>query len=237
MIIDTVKVILPSIIAFWIGIGLTPFLTGYLYKNKMWKKRAGKLAIDGKQAEIFNSLHKEKEVGTPRMGGVVIWLSAFIAIIGIWMTAKLLPGELTSKLDFLSRNQTWIPFSILIFGSLIGLFDDYLEVKNVTEKNGGLSLKKRLLAVVAIGLSAGLWFFLKLDVTGINLPIIGVLELGWLFVPFFAVVTLAIYSGGIIDGIDGLAGGIFVIIFSAYATIAFFLEQINLAAFCAMVAG
>ncbi len=238
MIIDTVKVIAPAIIAFSIGIGITPFLTEYLYKNKMWKKRAGKIAMDGKEAEVFNSLHKEKEVGTPRMGGVVIWLSATLTIVGIWIIAKLAPSDLTSKIDFLSRNQTWIPFFTLIIGSLIGLFDDFLEVQNSSSNNnGGLSLKKRLLAVIILGLLAGSWFYFKLDITGINLPVFGILNLGWLFVPFFALVTLVIYSGGIIDGIDGLAGGVFAIMFSAYATIAFFLEQINLAAFCAMLSG
>ncbi|TSC60889.1 MAG: phospho-N-acetylmuramoyl-pentapeptide transferase [Parcubacteria group bacterium Gr01-1014_107] len=73
--------------------------------------------------------------------------------------------------------------------------------------------------------------------TGVNLPWWGELYMGWLFIPFFALVTLAIYSGGVIDGIDGLAGGVMATIFSAYAVIAFSLEQINLAAFCAMLSG
>lgn len=237
MVIDVVKIFLPAVIAFGIGIFITPFLTNYLYSQKMWKKKAGKIASNGEEAVIFNQLHKEKEVGTPRMGGAVIWISSLITIIGIWILAKLIPTELTFKMDFLSRNQTWIPFFALMFGSLLGLIDDFLEVKNESEKNGGLPLKKRLLAVGAIGLLAGAWFFFKLEISGINLPVFGVFEIGWLFIPFFALVTLAIYSGGIIDGLDGLAGGIFAIIFSAYSIIAFFLEQINLAAFCAMIAG
>jgi phospho-N-acetylmuramoyl-pentapeptide-transferase len=48
---------------------------------------------------------------------------------------------------------------------------------------------------------------------------------------------MAVYSGGIIDGLDGLAGGIFASMFSAYAGIAFFQNQINLAAFCALLVG
>ena len=40
-----------------------------------------------------------------------------------------------------------------------------------------------------------------------------------------------------VDGLDGLAGGLLAIIFMAYAVIAFFQQQIDLAAFCAVVAG
>jgi len=50
-------------------------------------------------------------------------------------------------------------------------------------------------------------------------------------------VTLATFSGGVIDGIDGLSGGVFASIFAAYGGIAFFRGQIDLAAFCAVIAG
>jgi len=230
------KIFIPAVLAFWVGIAFTPILTNYLYKHEMWKKKAGKITSDGKEASIFNELHKEREVGIPRMGGIVIWLSSALTIIGIWLISKLWPTELTTKMDFLSRDQTWIPFFALIFGSLIGLIDDYLEVKN-RNQNGGLPLKNRLAVVITIGLLSGLWFFLKLDISGINLPGWGILQMGWLFIPFFALVTLAIYSGGVIDGLDGLAGGVFAIIFSAYTIIAFSLGQYNLASFSAMLSG
>ena len=238
MILDTVKVFLPAVIAFILGIAMTPIVAGFLYKHQMWKKKAGKIAYDGKEATVFNGLHKEKEVGTPRMGGMIIWLSAFLTILGIWIISKISPSEAILKIDFLSRDQTWLPFFTLIIGSLVGLIDDFLETKGSVEKiSMGLSLKKRLLVVGLIGALIGFWFFFKLDVRGINIPGWGIFELGWLFIPFFALVTLAIYSGGVIDGIDGLAGGIFAIIFSAYTAIAFTLNQINLAAFCAMLTG
>ncbi|MDO8510441.1 MAG: hypothetical protein Q7S15_02345, partial [bacterium] len=238
MIIDIVKVFLPSTIAFFLGIALTPLLTYYLYKYKMWKKRPGKMSPDGHDTPIFNELHKEREVGTPKMGGVIIWLSTLITVTGIWAVAKLFPGEITSKLDLLSRNQTWIPLATLILGSLIGLVDDFMDVAGSASHVGrGLSLYKRIAIVALIGLLAALWFYFKLDVTGIGIPFSGELYLGWLFVPFFVLVTLAIYSGGVIDGIDGLAGGLFATMFAAYAGIAFYQQQINLAAFSSVVTG
>jgi phospho-N-acetylmuramoyl-pentapeptide-transferase len=63
------------------------------------------------------------------------------------------------------------------------------------------------------------------------------INIGLWFIPFFILVTLLMYSGGVIDGIDGLAGGVFAIIFATYSGIAFFQNQINLAAFCAVIVG
>ncbi|MBX4216147.1 phospho-N-acetylmuramoyl-pentapeptide-transferase, partial [Candidatus Parcubacteria bacterium] len=56
-------------------------------------------------------------------------------------------------------------------------------------------------------------------------------------IPVFIATMLALFSGGVIDGIDGLSGGTMAAIWSAYAGIAFFHNQIDIAAFCAVVAG
>jgi phospho-N-acetylmuramoyl-pentapeptide-transferase len=238
MILDTIKIFVPSTLSFIVGIFLTPLLTRYLYKHKMWKKKSGKIDLDGNNTPIFNELHKEKEVGTPRMGGIIIWASAIVASLIIWLLARFFPGGSLSKLDFISRNQTWIPLCTLLFGSLVGLIDDFSEVSGKGDHiAGGMSLKKRLLVVGLIGLLCALWFYFKLEVHTFGLPFLGDVTIGWLFIPFFVLVTLAIYSGGVIDGLDGLAGGVFSSIFAAYSVVAFYQHQIDLAAFCAVVVG
>ncbi len=238
IIADIVKVIFPSVLSFIVGIAITPFISDFLYKNEMWKKKSGKVAPDGRPTPIFNELHKEKEVNTPRMGGVIIWLSVLFSAGLIWIISQFLPTDLSLKLDFVSRNQTWLPFFTLILGSLFGLIDDYLEIRgNGSYVAGGLSLKKRLLIVLCLGILAGSWFFFKLDISGIGLPGGYELSMGMFFIPFFALVMIALYSGGVIDGIDGLAGGIFATMYSAYAGIAFYQQQIDLAAFCLVVVG
>ena len=238
--IGIVKIFIPAVVAFLVGISITPAITNWLYRNKMWKKKAGKLDITGKEAVIFNELHKDKEINTPRMGGIVIWLSAFITISLIWIISKVFGGEVATKIDFLSRNQTWIPLTTLLFGALVGLIDDLLEIR-ASDKgfSKGMSLKKRLAIVGMIGLLVGSWFYFKLDVSTIGLPFGHALYVGMFIIPLFAIVMIAIYSGGVIDGIDGLAGGIFAIIFTAYAGIAYIhgQGQVNLAAFCAMIVG
>jgi phospho-N-acetylmuramoyl-pentapeptide-transferase len=238
MTIDIIKILVPAVLSFFIGMGITPTITDFLYKNKMWKKKAKTTAIDGTEAKVFHSIHKTKHLGTPRLGGSIIWLSAFGAALVIWLLARLTPIEIFDKLEFVSRNQTWIPFFTLIFGALIGAIDDLLEIKGEGKHiAGGLPLRKRLAFVAFIALIISLWFFMKLEVASIFLPVVGYVTIGWLFVPLFILVMLFIYSGGIIDGIDGLSGGVFAIAFAAYGIIALSNGQIDLAAFCTLIVG
>ena len=240
IIINIVKVFLPSIVAFIIGILFTPFWTNFLYKNKMWKKKSGKTAGlgDDNGTPIFNSLHKDKEVNTPRLGGVVIWFSVLATVFVFWLLALIFDNDLLNKLAFFSRSQTWIPLVCLLVGALVGFVDDWFEIEGAsTYAAGGLSLKKRLLFVGSVGLLVACWFYFRLGISSIGLPFLPDLNLSWLFIPFFVAVMLFIYSSGVIDGLDGLAGGIFATIFGGYALVAFFQGQIDLAAFCATILG
>lgn len=238
MILNVVKTLLPGIISFAIGIGFAPLLTNYLYTHKMWKKRAGKRALDGGETPIFNKLHETREVGVPKMGGAVVVVAASATAVLLWLLPAFVSSELFEKLDFVSRGQTWLPFAALLLGALVGLADDFLEVHGTgSHIAGGLSLRKRIIAVALISLFAAVWFFVKLDVNTVSLPFFGEIGLGTFFIPLFMIIALAVYSGGVIDGIDGLAGGVFAIMFGAYSLIAFFQDQFNLAAFCAAIVG
>jgi len=234
---DIVKIFIPTTIAFIIGIIITPILSNFLYKHKMWKKKSVVVATDGGVATITQQLHNDEEKKTPRMGGVVIWASALITIFLFWLGSVIDIPSL-DKLNFLSRNQTWLPVFTLIVGALVGLLDDYWSVtERYDQKAGGLSSKKRLLAVFIISLIGAWWFYTKLDITQIYIPFVGVWEAGWLFAVFFILVMLATYSGGVIDGLDGLAGGVFGIIFASYGSIALLQNQVDLAAFCFVIVG
>ncbi len=228
------RVLIPSAMSFALGIALAPFLAGVLYHSKAWKKKAGKeRGIGGGGTPIFNELHKNREISTPRMGGVLIWASVLATALIFWLCSHFF-HSFWSSLDFVSRRQTWLPLLALALGAIVGFFDDLLEI---TRGNGGLSLARRLSIVGAIGLLGGWWFYAKLGVTALGIPFGTPFTLGWLIVPLFALVTLAIYAGGTIDGLDGLAGGVFAIIFITYAGIAFGEGLASLAAYAASVAG
>jgi len=235
MILDAARVLIPFVIAFTLGIALAPVLAHYLYAHKAWKKKGGKEKGlgDTSGTPLFNELHKDREVNTPRMGGVLVWGTTLTATL-ILVLCSALFGGVFSDLDFLNRGQTWLPLFALVLGGCVGLIDDILEV---TRGKGGLSLAKRLLLVGGFGLFAGWWFYAKLGVSAVGIPFMGALPLGPLFIVLFVLVTLAVYASGVIDGIDGLAGGVFAIIFLAYAGIAFSQNQIALAGFAATVAG
>lgn len=236
--LNAVKIFLPTVLAFFIGIGITPILTHYLYKYKAWKKVSVQKTLDGKPATISQRIHKDEIKKTPRMGGIVIWASTLITIVLVWLIYQLIGADISHKLNFLSREQTWLPLFTLVAASLVGLADDLLQVQEKgTYIGGGLSLKVRIGIVLLIGLIGGFWFFLKLQHSDIEVPFYGIVTLGWLIVPLFMLVMLALFSGGVIDGIDGLSGGIMAVIFSAYAIIAYAHNQIDLAAFCATITG
>ncbi|PIR86438.1 hypothetical protein COU13_00965 [Candidatus Kaiserbacteria bacterium CG10_big_fil_rev_8_21_14_0_10_43_70] len=234
IIADVVKVVFPAVLSFGIGIAITPTIAHYLYKYKAWKKKSTSATVDGKPAPISQKLHNDENRKVPRMGGIVVWASVLITIISAYLLGQIVGSSATVKLDFLSRDQTWIPLVTLIGGALVGLMDDILVIR----PNGdGLPLRYRLLIVVVLSLFIGWWFWAKLDVVSVGFPFSDPITIGWLIIPLFVITSLALYASGIIDGIDGLAGGVFASVFASYAIIAFVQNQINLAAFSLSVVG
>ena len=235
--VNTIAIFLPGIVSFVIGMIITPAITDFLYSNQMWKQKGGKSTPDGREAKVFNSLHEDKEVGTPRMGGAIIWTATLITT-ALFVVFGVVDGVWGEKLDFFSRSQTWLPIFTLLVGAVIGLVDDWFEIAGVSSYfAGGLSLKKRLGVVTIVGAVGAWWFYTKLGVSSIFVPFVGSVSLGWLFIPFFIIVMLALYSTGVIDGIDGLSGGVFASSFSAYGVIALASGMVNLAALCFVIVG
>ncbi len=235
---NIIKIFFLSALSSILAISLTPILTHFLYRYKFWRKEARKKTITGDEAVVFYKLHKEREVSVPRGGGVLIWATTLIIIFLFFGIAKISDNIILKDLNFLSRGQTWLPVFALVVGSMVGLSDDILQVFGKGRYiAGGLSFKQRMLVVILIGLVGGTWCYFKLGWAAIHIPLIGDLFVGFWYIPLFIIVMLATWSGGIIDGIDGLAGGIFAIMFGAYGIIAFWQGLFDLSAFCAVISG
>ncbi len=235
---SVIKILGISATASIIAVLWCPLLTHFLYKYKLWKKEARTKAISGEDAVVFNQLHKERETKAPRMGGLLIWVTTVFIIFLFYILSLIFPGTIFSQLNFLSRSQTWLPLFALVVASLLGLLDDILQVSGIGGYiAGGLSLKKRLLVIILIGLVAGWWFFAKLGWDYIHIPYFGNFQIGIWYIPLFVFVTVATWSGGVIDGLDGLAGGAFASMFGAFTIIAFSQGKYDLATFCAVIAG
>ncbi len=237
---DVLKIILPTVISFFAGIFITPFFTRYFYKYKMWKKsprtEAGDITSDH-----FKQIHNtDHEVSTPRIGGVIIWVSVFLTVAVIYLLSKLVPSsEIVAGLDFFSRSQTVVPLGAFFLAAIIGLLDDMLQIvgQGSYAKDAIVYRKVKIVFVTLIALSIALWFYYKLEFVSISIPFYGAWFVGWWFIPIFILVVLATFSGSVIDGLDGLAGGVLASCFTAYAAIAFLGAQYDISALAGAIAG
>src|SRR3989344_2084939 len=235
---NVIKVFGLAALSFVVAFFLTPFLTHFMYTYKLWRKDVRQTSPDGTKTPLFAALHKDREVRVPRFGGVLVWLTTLILALSFWFLAKITGNAVFGKINFLSREQTWLPLFVLLASSLLGLADDFLQVfRRGTYVAGGLKFKQRLFIVFLIALVGALWFYFKLDWRTIYVPGYGDLYIDGWYIPLFIATMILLFSSGIVDGIDGLSGGVFASIFGAYAGIAFFLGQINIAAFAAVILG
>lgn len=241
---NIIKILMLSALGALISLVFGPFLIRVLNNARFWKKSARTKTISGEEADVFYGLHKEREVTVPRGGGILIWISVLIVIFLFFALSYIPNPWWLKKFNFLSRGETWLPLFTLIAGSLVGLVDDALTVYGKGKYiGGGMSFKKRLMMVALIGLVGAWWFYFKLGHSMIHIPFIydfprGIeVSIGFWYIPLFVTVMLASWSGGVIDGIDGLSGGIFASIFAAFSIISFSQGKTDLAAFCALLVG
>jgi phospho-N-acetylmuramoyl-pentapeptide-transferase len=233
-----VKVLIIATVSALISFLIAPLLIRLLNKWQFWKKEARKKTISGEEAKVFYSLHKDRETKIPRGGGLLIWTTCVFTLFLFLILGKIFNIEWLKNFNFLSRKETWLPLFTLVSASLVGLADDILQVFGKgTYIGGGLSFFRRMIMVILIGLVGGWWFYEKLGWSSIYLPFLGEVNLGLFYILLFVIVMLASWAGGIVDGIDGLAGGVFMSIFGALSIIAFSQSKIDLAAFGAAILG
>lgn len=235
--INVIKIFTLGTLGFLTSFLFTPILTHFLYKHKFWKKKVREKAIDGSEIPMYKKFYSKRGFKLPRGGGLLIWISSLILALAFWILSKTgIP--IFEELNFLSREQTWLPLFALVAGSLLGLLDDILAVTNLGKYiGGGLKIRYRFIPVFLIGLIGSLWFYSKLDWQTIHIPGNGDLHIGAWYILLFILVNMAVYSGGVIDGLDGLSGGAFTSIFAAYGIIALWRGQVDIASFCTVILG
>jgi phospho-N-acetylmuramoyl-pentapeptide-transferase len=214
-----------------------PSLVRTLTKWGMWKKKGKDFTPDGHRLINFKKIEKDGKINTPRGGGLLIWVTILFLALLIFILDNIFGGVFT-RLNFLSRAGTWLPIFTLVVAGMIGFADDIFTTHGTGKYlGGGISLSKRILMVLFISLIGAWWFHFKLGWDTIHLPFLGDFLINGFYIPLFAVTMVGVFSSGIIDGIDGLSGGVFAPLFIMYGVIAFTRGQIDLAVFCFMVAG
>src|SRR3989338_3840568 len=227
-----IKILGFSALAFAAAVLFTPILTHFLYRYKL-----GKQIRTAENAPVYNSLHAKK-TGTPTMGGIMIWFVVLSISIIFFILAIAFPDSQFEKLNFLTREQTYLPLGILIFAAIVGLIDDLMGVWKIGPNGGGLRMKHRLLLYLLVAGIGAYWFYFKLGWDLIYIPFFGNFEIGWWYIPIFMfVITAAAHSANITDVLDGLAGGSIAIAFAAYIFVAATLNKPELAGFFAVVVG
>jgi len=207
-----------------------PFI--YLLKKYKIGKKLRDTTTDGKKAELYQKLHADK-AGVPTMGGILIWVTVLVVVlISILM-------EVTGVFDrsLLSRQETYLPIATLVIVAILGIADDWLNIKGKGATKG-LSFKMKTFLLTLFALGGGLWFYIKLGYDTINIPLVGNAEIGIWYIPIFILIILAsAHSVNVADGLDGLAGGLLIITFASLGILAYLHSLVILAGLCAVICG
>lgn len=220
-----------EVLAFAIGVILAPQIIKLLRHYKMGKQLREN-ASSGEKAAIFNELHAKKK-GTPTMGGIMIW-GTVILVVGF---SRVLSAFGIFEHSLLNRKETWLPLFTLLTTAILGLVDDYLNIKG-EGKSKGLNMRPKFLWMTLLAGLGAYWFYYKLGYNSVHIPGIGDLMIGAWYIPLFMLVFLSTSNAvNFTDGLDGLAGGLLIIAFSVFGVIAAVKGLFILAALCAVIAG
>ena len=241
LVVNILKILVTGFVAFVLAFLFTPVMTNFLYKKKIGIKIKDK-DVDGEKLTYISQLHKDKS-GTPTMGGILVWVTVLVLIyLSHYLfpyIAQWLGVNFVARLDFLSRSQTWLPLFALVSAGILGMFDDWMSVRGIgSNKGGGMRFAMRFGWLILIAAAGSWWFYEKLGWNSIHVPAMGNFEIGWWYVPLFMFVILfTAISSNETDGLDGLNGGILLIAFASFTLISFAHNKMDLAAFCAAIAG
>lgn len=181
------KVLSMGALSFAIAFVLAPVLIRFLTRIRFGKN----IRAEG-DTPIMSALHMNKK-GTPVGGGIIIWVALLVTIVvGELLALAFGPNSYPGRLAFLDRGETWLPLAAFIAAALIGLLDDWLNVKGIGGgKGGGLQVRYRLIFYTLVAAIGALWFFWKLDWDLLRIPLVGSYNLGWLYIPFFIFILVA----------------------------------------------
>ncbi len=226
------KILTLTFLSFGLALALTPFWSKFLFRHRLGKQ----IRNDG-TTPIFSQLHGQK-AGTPTMGGVLIWGSTLILISLFWLLDRKLGINFFHKLNFLTRRETLLPLGAFLGASVVGLIDDFLDVRQMGHKGRGLRFRFKIWLYLFVALVGAWWFYFKLDFSVVHVPFYRDIDLGIWFIPFFIlIVTGTSFAVNQTDGLDGLAGGVLLISFLSYGLIAYFQGRENLAGLIGVVCG
>jgi len=179
----------------------------------------------GKQIRAEGPETHFAKAGTPTMGGIL-------------MVGVVLFLAMALRIE---DAATLTPMLTLMGVGILGAVDDFVNVRT------GIGMRGRwkLVWQTVVALLAGYYISQHFDLSGLNIPLVGQVEVApVLLIGFIAFVIVGTSNAvNLTDGLDGLAGGVLIFSFVAYLLISLVpiegvkLAQPNLAVFCALVIG
>lgn len=185
----------------------------------------------GKQIRIDGPSTHQVKTGTPTMGGIMIVVPVLV-ITGVLNIANLLGFTLIGR-------SILVPMGVLAALGLLGAIDDLTGVRVIAT---GLTARVKFATQIGIALVAALVMSLG-DLQFANtvaLPgVVAPIEISpWLYVPIAVFIIVGTSNAvNLTDGLDGLAGSIAAVCFTAYGIIAFLQGQTWLLAFTFTMVG
>ncbi|MFC1653934.1 hypothetical protein ACFL1M_03770 [Patescibacteria group bacterium] len=188
---------------------LVPFIN-VLYKLKFQRLKQKTKDAFGKRTPIFDKLHKEK-AGTPIGGGLLVIGVVSVLFATIFPLTKYFGVHITNVYP-LREELNVIFFTFLSFGFL-GLYDDIKKFFDVPKSQFfGLRLRHKFAIQWLLAFTIAVLMYFNLNIDIFNVPFLGVLKLGWLFIPLAAFIIVSFANAvNITDGLDGLASGLLMI--------------------------
>ena len=208
-----------GILSFVLAMLLTPLYSHFAYKYKWWKISRTH-STTGEQLQVIASLRIKRTV--PLMAGLIT------------LTAV----TLVTVLFNFNRNQTWLPLAGLLGGGIVGLIDDIINTRGGGGNVAWLRAPIKFAMISAVAAIGAFFFYYKLGFSTVHVFGNFDLHLGWLIIPIFMLVVVSTSNAvNISDGMDGLAGGLLMSAYTAFALIAGLQGNYGIAAFCITVAG
>ncbi len=182
----------------------------------------------GKGIRIEGPSTHQVKTGTPTMGGLMILIPVLV-ITGTLNLANLMGFNLIGR-------SILVPMGVMVAFGGLGAVDDLMGVKVITT---GLLGRYKLLWQVIFSLFTALFLHYALELRSIAIPgVVQKIDIGWLYIPITMFIIVGTSNAvNLTDGLDGLAGSIAAVAFTAYGVIAFLQGQVWLVAFVFTVVG
>jgi len=208
---------------------LVALFAGKKIIHALQRKQLGETIREGEDAGVVSHAHK---AGTPTMGGIILLLSLFSAVL-LW-------ADLTNP-------YVWIALVATGWMGAFGFADDYIKV--VKKDKDGIAPKVKLAGQLSLGVIVSILILMLRESpleTVTSLPFVpdglidydflpdwGGRDWGWvIFVPVITFILTGVSNAvNLTDGLDGLTAGTAAFVTLAITIMAFITGNANLADF------